>query len=201
MYRNVGYDPRKDFAPIGLIASAPALLLVHPSLQVRNVGELIALMKSSNPPFQVGTPGISTVNHLAVGAVRAAGRRRCAADSVQGLQAVDHRYVGGHVKVGFNPIPVSRARLEGKPDPRARGHVAAAFDRVPGSADRCRIGLARLRRGADLWAGGAGRNAASDHRAAQQGAARGARDRRGQEATASRKAPSRCRRRPRSMPR
>src|SRR6187401_542336 len=31
MYRNVGYDPRKDFAPIGLIAVAPALLLVHPS--------------------------------------------------------------------------------------------------------------------------------------------------------------------------
>src|SRR5204863_3598464 len=34
MYRNVGYDPRKDFAPIGLIAVAPALLLVHPSLEV-----------------------------------------------------------------------------------------------------------------------------------------------------------------------
>src|SRR6187401_353640 len=31
MHRNLGYDPRKDFAPIGLIAVAPALLLVHPS--------------------------------------------------------------------------------------------------------------------------------------------------------------------------
>jgi tripartite-type tricarboxylate transporter receptor subunit TctC len=31
LYKNVGYDPRKDFAPIGLIASAPALLLVHKS--------------------------------------------------------------------------------------------------------------------------------------------------------------------------
>src|SRR6266849_1004736 len=37
MFPNVGDDPRKDFAPIGLIASAPALLLVHPSLPVRDV--------------------------------------------------------------------------------------------------------------------------------------------------------------------
>src|SRR5438477_579946 len=36
IYRNAGYDPRKDFAPIGLIASAPSLLLVHPSLKVRD---------------------------------------------------------------------------------------------------------------------------------------------------------------------
>src|SRR5262249_45583731 len=62
LHRNVGYDPRKDFAPLGLIATAPALLLVHPSLQVRDVGDLIALLKRSNPPFQVGVPGIGTVN-------------------------------------------------------------------------------------------------------------------------------------------
>src|SRR5580704_3485050 len=40
LYANVGYDPRTDFAPIGLIA-----LLVHPSLPVRSVAELIALAR------------------------------------------------------------------------------------------------------------------------------------------------------------
>src|SRR5438132_666578 len=50
MYRNIGYDPRKDFAPVGLIAWAPSLLLVHPSLPVRSVAELIALMKKSADP-------------------------------------------------------------------------------------------------------------------------------------------------------
>src|SRR5439155_2798533 len=65
LFRNAGYDPRKDFAPIGLIATAPALLLVHPSLPVRNVAELIAMMESSPEPFQVGTPGTGTVNYLA----------------------------------------------------------------------------------------------------------------------------------------
>src|SRR5438093_917750 len=65
LFRNAGYDPRKDFAPIGLIASAPALLLVYPSFPARNVEDLIAIMKSSTEPFQLGTPGIGTVNYLA----------------------------------------------------------------------------------------------------------------------------------------
>src|SRR6476646_6743089 len=54
MYRNAGYDPRKDFAPLGLIAIAPALLLVHPSVQVGNVSDLIAMKKTASPAFQVG---------------------------------------------------------------------------------------------------------------------------------------------------
>src|SRR5262245_23999512 len=37
MYRDIGYDPRKDFAPVGLIASASGLLLVHPSVTAKNV--------------------------------------------------------------------------------------------------------------------------------------------------------------------
>src|SRR3981081_2962739 len=45
MHRDVGYDPRKDFTPIGLIASAPSLLLIHPSVQTGTVADLIALMK------------------------------------------------------------------------------------------------------------------------------------------------------------
>jgi len=67
MHRDVGYDPRKDFAPIGLIASAPSLLLIHPSIKTGTVADLIALMKAADQPFQIGVPGIGTVNHLASG--------------------------------------------------------------------------------------------------------------------------------------
>jgi tripartite-type tricarboxylate transporter receptor subunit TctC len=114
MFANVGYDPRKDFAPIGLIASAPALLLVHPSMTVGGVAELIALMKSSSEPFQVATPGISTVNHLA--AVLFARQAGVTLQHIpyKGSQPLITDLIGGHVKVGFNPIPVSRSALEGK---------------------------------------------------------------------------------------
>ena len=113
MYRNVGYDPRKDFAPIGLIAIAPALLLVHPSVQVGNVGELIAMMKTASPAFQVGTPGIGTVNYLA--SVLFAQHAGVDVQQIpyKGSNPLITDLAGGHVKVGFNPIPVSRAAVEG----------------------------------------------------------------------------------------
>jgi tripartite-type tricarboxylate transporter receptor subunit TctC len=113
MYRNVGYDPRKDFAPIGLIASAPALLLVHPSMQVRDVKELIALMRSSSAPFQVGTPGTGTVNHLAAELFAQQAGVRLQMIPYKGSNPLNTDLIGGHVKVGFNPIPVSRAAIEG----------------------------------------------------------------------------------------
>jgi tripartite-type tricarboxylate transporter receptor subunit TctC len=113
MYRNVGYDPRKDFAPIGLIASAPALLLIHPSLPVRTVSDLIAMMKSSHPAFQVGTPGIGTVNHLAAVLFAQQAGVELQFIPYKGSNPLITDLAGGHVKVGFNPIPVSRAAIEG----------------------------------------------------------------------------------------
>jgi tripartite-type tricarboxylate transporter receptor subunit TctC len=64
LYPNAGYDPRKDFAPIGLIASLPSVLVVHPALPVHSVAELIAYAKAN--PGKVNyafVPG--TVGHIA----------------------------------------------------------------------------------------------------------------------------------------
>src|SRR5438128_6252347 len=47
LYSNVGYDPRKDFAPIGLIGTSALVLVVHPSVPVHNVKELIAYAKAN----------------------------------------------------------------------------------------------------------------------------------------------------------
>jgi tripartite-type tricarboxylate transporter receptor subunit TctC len=64
LYPNAGYDPRRDFAPIGLIGSLPSVLVVHPSLPVHSVVELIAYAKAN--PGKVNyafVPG--TVGHIA----------------------------------------------------------------------------------------------------------------------------------------
>ena len=46
LYANPGYDPRKDFAPIGMIGTAPSVLVVHPSVPVKSVAELIDYAKA-----------------------------------------------------------------------------------------------------------------------------------------------------------
>ena len=113
LYPNVGYDPRKDFAPLGLIGSSPALLLVHKDLPVHSVGELIALMKNAKEPFQVGTPGIGTVNYLA--SVLFARQAGVTVEQIpeKGSAPLINDMMGGFVKVGFNPVVVSRAALDG----------------------------------------------------------------------------------------
>ena len=115
MFPNVGYDPRKDFAPIGLIGAAPALLLVHPSMTVRNVSELIEL----DQELEGTVPGrharaSSTVNHLAAVLFAQQAGVKLQYIPYKGSQPLITDLVGGHVKVGFNPIPVSRGALDGK---------------------------------------------------------------------------------------
>jgi tripartite-type tricarboxylate transporter receptor subunit TctC len=69
LYPNPGYDPRKDFAPIGLIAGLPSVLVVHPSLPVHSAAELIAFAKARpdriNYAFVPGTVGHITTELFA----------------------------------------------------------------------------------------------------------------------------------------
>ncbi|MGA2892799.1 MAG: tripartite tricarboxylate transporter substrate-binding protein [Xanthobacteraceae bacterium] len=112
-YKDVGYDPRRDFAPLGLIASAPALLLAYKDVPVHTVGELIALMKNSKDPYQVATPGAGSVNYFA--SVLFAQQAGVKVEQIieKGSNPLITDMMGGFVKVGFNPIPVSRAAIDG----------------------------------------------------------------------------------------
>ena len=94
LYKNVGYDPRKDFAPLGLIASAPALLLVHKDMPVHSVAELIALMKSAQGAVSGRHAGHRHGQLPGFGAVRATGRRQGRANSGKRLEPADHRHDG-----------------------------------------------------------------------------------------------------------
>ena len=58
------YDPLRDFAPVSLIASAPNLLVVHPSLPVRSVKELVALAKARPGQLNYASNGTGTLSHL-----------------------------------------------------------------------------------------------------------------------------------------
>jgi tripartite-type tricarboxylate transporter receptor subunit TctC len=62
---NLSYDVTKDFAPIALICSVPNMLVVHPSLGVDNLQQLIALAKSKPDQIHFGSSGTATTTHLA----------------------------------------------------------------------------------------------------------------------------------------
>ncbi len=60
------YDPVKDFAPVGLAAYVPQLLVVHPSVAAKTFNELIDLAKAQPRKITIGSPGAGTVGHLSI---------------------------------------------------------------------------------------------------------------------------------------
>ncbi len=65
LYKNLRFDLARDFEPIALLASTPYLLVVHPSLPVRSVKELIMLAKAQPGQLSFGSSGNGTGAHLA----------------------------------------------------------------------------------------------------------------------------------------
>jgi tripartite-type tricarboxylate transporter receptor subunit TctC len=59
------YDPQRDFSPVSLVAIGPNLLVVHPSLPVKTLTELIALARARPGQLQYASTGTGTVQHLA----------------------------------------------------------------------------------------------------------------------------------------
>ena len=66
MYKKVAYDPVRDFAPITQAASLPNVLVVHPSLPVKTLAELIALAKREPGKIAYASAGIGTSPHMSV---------------------------------------------------------------------------------------------------------------------------------------
>jgi tripartite-type tricarboxylate transporter receptor subunit TctC len=65
LYKNLPFDPMKDFAPITLIAEAPFLLVVHPSMPVKTVADLIALAKAKPDTLAFGSGGVGSSGQMA----------------------------------------------------------------------------------------------------------------------------------------
>jgi tripartite-type tricarboxylate transporter receptor subunit TctC len=66
LYENVGYDPQKDFAPIGLIASSPSVLVANPAFPAKTLPELIAYAKQHPGEVNYASSGVGTVVHVSM---------------------------------------------------------------------------------------------------------------------------------------
>jgi len=64
LVRKPPYDPLRDFAPVSLAATAPHVLVIHPSVPARTVGELIALAKRRPGELIYASNGVGTLSHL-----------------------------------------------------------------------------------------------------------------------------------------
>ncbi len=97
MYAKVGYDPLKDFAAVVRMVHNPLLVVVHPSLPVKSVGELIALAKSKPAQLNFATGGMGSTPHLTMELFKRMAKIDTMAIHYKGEGAALIEAIGGHV--------------------------------------------------------------------------------------------------------
>jgi tripartite-type tricarboxylate transporter receptor subunit TctC len=105
LYNNVGYDPRKDFAPIGLIATSALVVCVHPSLPAHSIGELIALAKTEPGKLNYASAGPGSGIHLGTEYFATKAGIKLTHIPYKGSGPALTDLVGGHVAIYFSSLP------------------------------------------------------------------------------------------------
>jgi tripartite-type tricarboxylate transporter receptor subunit TctC len=111
LYKEVGYDPRKDFAPIGMIGSAPSALVVHPSFAAKSVAELIAYAKANPGKVNYGSAGVGSVNHITGEYFARAAGITLLHVPYRGTGPALTDLLGGHIPMALAPIPAIHANV------------------------------------------------------------------------------------------
>jgi len=104
LYPNAGYDPRKDFAPIGLIASSNNVVLVNPAVPVRSITELIALAKQQDGTLTFASTGTGSSVHLAAELFAGMAGLRLNHVPYKGSGPALNDLIGGHVALMFSTM-------------------------------------------------------------------------------------------------
>ena len=115
LYPNVGYDPRRDFAPVGLIATSALVLVVHPSVPANTVAELIALARREPGRVAYASAGAGSGIHLAAELFAHMAGIKLTHIPYKGSAPALNDLLGGHVSVYFSSLPPAMSLVrEGK---------------------------------------------------------------------------------------
>jgi tripartite-type tricarboxylate transporter receptor subunit TctC len=112
LYANAGFDPRKDFSAIGLIASMPVVLIAHPSFPARSIADVIALAKKEPGKLNIGTSAVGTGGYMSAESFKAVAGIDVAIIPYKGTAGVMNDLLGGHVPVAFGVIPPALGNLQ-----------------------------------------------------------------------------------------
>jgi tripartite-type tricarboxylate transporter receptor subunit TctC len=105
LYPNVGYDPIKDFAPIGLLAAGANVVLVHPSVPVKSIPDLIALAKKNPGKLNFASTGTGSSVHLAAELFASMAGLKISHVPYRGSGPALNDLLGGHVTMMFATLP------------------------------------------------------------------------------------------------
>jgi tripartite-type tricarboxylate transporter receptor subunit TctC len=111
LYTNANFDPRKDFTPIGLVASMPVALLAHPKFPAKTIGEVVELARKEGDKFNIGTSAVGTGGYLSAELFKSITGVKAQIIPYKGTAQLMNDLLGGHVMVAFGVLPPAMGNL------------------------------------------------------------------------------------------
>lgn len=111
-YRNPGYDPFKDFAPVTDAGTSPNIIVANPSLPAKTMKELVALVHANPGKYSYSTPGIGTVGDLSAILLRQALNLDMTAVAFNGAGPAVNSVIQGQTPIGFGSVTPATPQIK-----------------------------------------------------------------------------------------
>ena len=128
LYAKLPFDPLKDFAPVTILAAVPNALVVHPSLPVRNVKDLIALARSKAGQLNYASTGAGQSTHLSMELFKTMAGVKIIHVPYKGSAPAITDLLGGHVPMMFDNMPSALPHVKAG---KLRGIAVSTLKRSP----------------------------------------------------------------------
>ena len=109
---HLGYDPKRDFSPVAWLTSGQMVLMVHPSLPVRSVKDLVALARAKPGALNYGTAGVGNTTHLGMELLQSMAKIKLNHVPYKGVAPAYVELMAGQIQVMFGNITGPLAHIQ-----------------------------------------------------------------------------------------
>ena len=150
LYKQVPFDPIKDFAPITLLGSVPNVLVANTEFPAKSLPELIALAKAKPGELKYASAGNGTLNHLLGEMLKTSAGIDIVHVPYKGVAPAVTDIMGGFVNMGFASLPSVVSHIR---NGKLKAFGVSTAQRSPALPDVPAIGETVPGYAADLWVG------------------------------------------------
>ncbi len=112
MYKNVGFDPVKDFAPVSMAAYGSLMLVANPKTGIKSLADLIKEAQAKPGAISFGSPGVGTPHHMAMELFKLESNTFMLHVPYRGSAGYTQDLLGGELNVGFLPVHIAQGLVK-----------------------------------------------------------------------------------------